>query len=130
MNGTNRTNRTGIDVVVIHSTLSGTPSARRLASGSELLSLEVTTAGPDGTASLPVAWFDPPASGAAFASGDEVVVRGIVKRRFFRTAGGTQSRTEVVAAEVVGASRRRQVERLLAHAADQIAGVDDVSRAS
>ncbi|MEO5901930.1 MAG: single-stranded DNA-binding protein [Ilumatobacteraceae bacterium] len=126
----NGTNRTGINVVVIRGTLSGTPAARRLASGSQLLSLEVATAGPDGTASVPVAWFDPPASGATFASGDEVVVRGMVKRRFFRTAAGTQTRTEVVAAEVVGASRRRQVERLLGRAVDQIAGVDDVSRAS
>lgn len=118
-----------MNVVVIRGTLSSTPAARTLASGSELLSLEVTTTGPGGTASVPVAWFDPPSS-TAFASGDEVVVRGIVKRRFFRTGAATQSRTEVVATEVVGASRRRQVERLIARAADEIAGDADVSRAS
>jgi hypothetical protein len=131
MNGTKEVARTtGVNVVVIRGTLSSTPAARTLTSGSELLSLEVTTVVEGGTATVPVAWFDPPASGAAFASGDEVVVRGIVKRRFFRAGASTQSRTEVVAAEVVPASRRRQVERLLAHVANQLTGADDVSRAS
>jgi hypothetical protein len=36
-----------------------------------------------------------------------------VRRRFFRAGGVTQSRTEVVAAQVIAAKRGRQVERSL-----------------
>jgi single-strand DNA-binding protein len=117
-----------MNVVIIRGRLSSTPASRTLASGSELLSLEVTTVTPDGTASVPVAWFDPPAS-ISFTLGDEVVVRGVVKRRFFRTGAGTQSRTEIVAAEIVAATRRRQVERLVAKAVDAIVGEPNVSPA-
>jgi single-strand DNA-binding protein len=38
---------------------------------------------------------------AALDVDEEVVVLGRVRRRFFRTGGGTQSRTEVVADQVV-----------------------------
>jgi single-strand DNA-binding protein len=131
MNGIKEVARTaGVNVVVIRGTLSSTPATRTLASGSALLSLEVTTVVESGTATVPVAWFDPPASAASLVSGDEVVVRGVVKRRFFRAGDSTQSRTEVVAAEVVPASRRRQVERLFGHVARQLTGADDVNRAS
>src|SRR6478609_11183779 len=92
---------------------------RTLSSGSEMLSLELTTVTESGQTSVPVAWFDPPA-GAEPAIGEELVVRGTVRRRFFRTGAGTQSRTEVVADEVVGVARRRQVTKLMATVAEQI----------
>jgi hypothetical protein len=76
------------------------------------LSLEVSTPTDDGTATVPVAWFDPPAI-PDWGAGVDVVVRGVVKRRFYRTAGGTQSRTEVVADEVCEVAKRRQAQRLL-----------------
>jgi hypothetical protein len=45
--------------------------------------------------------------------GDAVVVLGYVRRRFFRVAATTQSRTEVVAARVLPASRKATVARAL-----------------
>ncbi len=101
-----------MNIVVLSGHLSSPPQPRLLASGSVLWSLEVTTATDEGAWSVPVAWFDPP-SEPAFARGDVVVVVGSVRRRFFRGAAGTQSRTEVVATDVVPATARKRVERLL-----------------
>ena len=74
-----------------------------------------------GVATVPVVWVDPPGS-AAFAAGDEVVVIGAVRRRFFRAGGATQSRTEVLATSVVKSSQRRTVAKVLAEAVGQIEG--------
>lgn len=98
--------------VVLRGRLSSDPQARELASGSVLWSFEITTSTDEGAWSVPVAWFDPP-SVPSFAMGDDVVVRGGVRRRFFRTAAGTQSRTEVVAVDIVSAGAKRKVQRLV-----------------
>jgi single-stranded DNA-binding protein len=105
-----------MNVVVLRGHLSSEPQCRPLASGSVLYSLEVTTSTPDGAWSVPVAWFDPPTE-PTFAAGTEVVVVGAVRRRFFRGGAGTQSRTEVVAVEVVAASARKRAERAVQRAA-------------
>ena len=116
-----------MNVVILRGRLSSVSARRTLSSGSELLNLELTTVTDTGQTAVPVAWFDPP-TGAELQIGDELVVRGTVRRRFFRTGGATQSRTEVVADEVVAGSRRRQVSTLLATAAAQL-GQPGVSRA-
>lgn len=105
--------------VVLRGHLSSAPVSRHLASGSVLWSLEVTTPTDDGAWSVPVAWFDPPVE-PVFTVGDDVVVVGAVRRRFFRGAAGTQSRTEVVAAEVLPVSARRRVQRALERAAERL----------
>ncbi|MFM2077429.1 MAG: hypothetical protein RJA49_1319 [Actinomycetota bacterium] len=105
--------------VLLLGRLSSAPQERALASGSVLWSLELTTDTPDGAWSVPVAWFDPP-SPVAFTTGDEVMVVGSVRRRFFRGAGGTQSRTEVVAAEVVAATAKRKMQRVLRREAERL----------
>ena len=79
------------------------------------MSLELTTTVDEASVSVPVAWFDP-AKEVTFAAGDALVVTGTVRRRFFRSAGVTQSRTEVVATEVVPAGRLRQVTSAVARA--------------
>lgn len=85
-----------------------------------MLSLELSTAADDGAqVSVPVAWFDP-GFAPDWGAGTELVVAGVVKRRFFRSGGVTQTRTEVVAAEVVEASKRRQVQRMLGRMADRL----------
>jgi hypothetical protein len=96
------------NVVVLCGRLSSDPQCRELASGSVLWTLEVTTPSEHGAASVPVALFDPRVE-PTFAAGDEVYVVGEVRRRFFKGASGTQSRTEVVATEVVRASQRAKV---------------------
>ena len=108
--------------VVLRGHLSSDPQARELASGSVLWSFEITTPTDEGAWSVPVAWFDPPAV-PVFVMGDEVVVRGGVRRRFFRTVGGTQSRTEVVACDIVAASAKRKVQRLVAREVERLGAV-------
>ena len=104
-----------MNVVYLQGHLSSDPVLRELSSGSRLLSLEVSTSTDAGTANVPVAWFDPPAI-PDWGAGVDVVVRGVVKRRFYRGAAGTQSRTEVVATEVCEISKRRQAQRVLERA--------------
>lgn len=97
-----------MNVVIIRGVLSSTSSARTLPSGSTVVSLEVSVESPDGRVGVPVAWLDPTVV-PDWERGTDVLVRGQVRRRFFRTAAGTQSRTEVVAAEVIAAPSGRQV---------------------
>ena len=115
-----------MNVVVLAGRLSGPPIDRVLESGTRLLSLQVTTQAPDERAeSVPVAWFDPQAGALDMEEGDEVVVVGRVRRRFFRTGAGTQSRTEVVADRIVPARRAASVRTALASAVERLAtGLD------
>lgn len=108
--------------VLLVGRLSSRPQQRSLASGSVLWSLELTTDTPDGAWSVPVAYFDPPCE-IGFEAGQEVVVVGAVRRRFFRSASGTQSRTEVVATDVVAASAKRRVQRMLRREAERLGAV-------
>src|SRR4051812_19078752 len=99
-----------MNIVVLRGTLSSDPVDRQLASGSTIWTLQVTTRTADGAFSAPVAWVDPPLP-PRFGAGDEVVVIGQVRRRFFRAGGVTQSRTEVVASAVVPAKRMADVRK-------------------
>lgn len=111
----------GLNVNVLRGRLSSEPAARSLPSGTRLLSLEVTVAVVDGPdESVPVAWFDPPAKAPQLHAGDELLVVGRVRRRFFRAGGTTASRTEVVASEVIPARRGRAVGRALDQAATSL----------
>ena len=101
------------NLVVLRGTLSSEPRTRELPSGSVLSQFDITTRDAGGTQSVPVAWFDPPSSGADWEAGAELIVLGSVRRRFFRAGGTTQSRTEVVAEKVVAARRGRDVKRLV-----------------
>lgn len=112
-------NKNVVNTVVLVGHLTSPPQCRSLASGSVLWCFEVTTPTDEGSWSVPVAWFDPPAE-PVFAAGDEVAVAGSVRRRFFRSAGGTQSRTEVVATEVVPLGSRKRVQRLLEREAGKL----------
>jgi hypothetical protein len=79
-----------------------------LPSGDRLVQYEVTIPSETGRAeSVPVVWFDAPAAAEDYDVDEKVVVLGRVRRRFFRGAGGTQSRTEVVAAKVIPARSKR-----------------------
>jgi len=70
--------------------------------------------------SVPVSVIDPPPWVEDLETGDELVVLGAVRRRFFRAAGTTASRVEIEA-DVVCRARdrrrsrglRRRVEELL-----------------
>ena len=110
------------NVVALAGHLARPASERVLPSGDRLVSFEVTIDRDGARAeSVPVAWFDAPASAAGLDVGEEVVVVGRVRRRFFRTpAAGTQSRTEVLADAVVPRRQAKRVAALLAKASAQV----------
>ena len=120
----------GTNLVVLRGVLSRDPEVRELPSGDTLLALEVTVrpeadAGadtPPRAESVPVAWFDPPAAGRRLVAGDEVVVVGRARRRFFRAGGATASRTEVVAAQVCPVRAPARVRAALAPIRALLAG--------
>jgi single-strand DNA-binding protein len=98
-----------MNVVILRGSLTRPPEERALPSGDRVVSYDVRTEAADGPSeTVPVVSAAPE---AAFEAGDEVVVTGRVRRRFYRTGGATQSRTEVVADVVVPASDGRRVRR-------------------
>jgi single-strand DNA-binding protein len=108
------------NLVILTGALSRPPEARTLPSGDTLVAYEVTSRSADGAArTVPVtcALHGAPVD---LAVGAAVVVTGVVRRRYFRAGGATQSRTEVVADVVVPARQtaraRRAIERALAGA--------------
>lgn len=109
------------NLAVLVGCLSRDPRRVDLPSGAHLLQLDVTVrdgAGP--AATVPVAWFDPPARSSRLVAGREVVVVGEVRRRFFRAGPALASRTEVVAARVEPTSAPAGVRRALRDAADRL----------
>jgi single-strand DNA-binding protein len=103
-----------MNLAILRGTLSSDPVERVLPSGSRLLTYEVTipASGELPAESAPVAWLDPPARLPALSAGDEVVVVGRVRRRFFRAGGATASRTEVVAETVVSTRSPARLTKL------------------
>lgn len=115
------------NLVVLRATMTNDPTTRDLAGGACVVQFDVTTQVDDdghrSNVSVPVAWHNPPVSGlTSLATGTEVVVVGTVRRRFFRSGGQTQSRTEVIADRVVPARRTKTVRSLLASAAVALTG--------
>lgn len=114
------------NVVVLRGRLARPPVTRALASGCVEVGYEVSmprTGAERPAEGVSVVWPGAPARSGTFVAGDEVVVVGRVRRRFFRVGGITQSRTEVVAEQVVPVRRRAAARRAVAAAADSLAGV-------
>jgi single-strand DNA-binding protein len=113
-----------LNVAVLRGRVARPPVLRELGTGGGLVAYEVTvpTGEPGGRAeTVPVVWPSAPPSAVAMAEGEEVVVVGRVRRRFFRAGGVIQSRTEVVAEQVIPARQRARVSRLVASAVDRLA---------
>ena len=111
-----------MNIVVLQGKLSRAPEERQLRE-SVLATFEVTTREVDEPAvTAPVVWFDPPDAAWSFDAGDDVTVVGEVRRRFFRSNGRTDSRTEVVAAAVLPTRRKAQVARALERAIATLEG--------
>jgi single-strand DNA-binding protein len=105
-----------MNVVVVKGVLSSAPEVRELPAGGVVVNYEVTVRRAEGPAEgVPVVRYDETTS--SFEAGAEVVVIGRVRRRFFRAAGATQSRTEVVAEQVLPVAQRRRIRTAIARAA-------------
>ena len=109
------------NLVVLSGAVTSEPALRELKDG-VVLQFDLATRLQEGsTTSVPVAWHDPtPAQTSSFAVGDDVVVTGTVRRRFFRVGGQTQSRTEVIVSTLIPARRKKSVNSVLAAAAESI----------
>jgi len=110
------------NLVVLAGTLSGPVRRRTLPSGEEVVEFDVVTRDVIGRGAAPVVWLSPGRLAETLDAGSAVVVVGVVRRRFFRAGGVTQSRTEVVALRVADAARRAAVRRLRDEAAAMLTG--------
>ncbi len=112
----------GTNLVVLRGALRRDPECRTLPSGDELLSFDLTIREDDLPAeTVPVVWLNPAVSAAKLAESDDVVVIGRVRRRFFRAAGSTASRTEVLAEKVLSA---RSFARIRTSLEPRVAGLN------
>lgn len=105
------------NIVVLRGRLTRPAAVRSLPSGDQLLALEISIqrAG-ERAETAPVVWPDAPAAATGLDVDEEVFVLGRVRRRFFRSGGSTQSRTEVVAELVVPVAQSRRAKAALAKA--------------
>jgi hypothetical protein len=102
-----------INLAIVRGVASGPPETRQLPSGRRLATFSVRThaLGPPAT-SVPVAAWDPPAWIEGVDEGDELIVAGSVRRRFYRAVTGSlASRVELEAAVVGRASDGRKIRR-------------------
>ena len=97
-----------LNLAVLHGPLSADPEIRTLPSGSQVANLAVRTPAADRSTSVPVTVWDPPAWVSEIAEGDDVIVLGAVRRRFYRNGNGTGSRVDVEAA-FIGRPGKRQL---------------------
>jgi len=110
------------NVVVVCGRLSRPAEVRVLPSGERQVAFQVSVAGPEARLeSVPVVWPSAPAAAAALDVGEVVTVVGRVRRRFFRTGGATQSRTEVVAEQVVPSRQTKRARVAVERAALRLA---------
>ena len=107
----------GTNLAVVVGLLTRPPERRPLPSGDDVVALELSVRRSDGPAeSVPVAWLGAPPAASAWSVGDEVLVVGRIRRRFFRAGGATQSRTEVVATTAVPTRQAAKARRTVAAA--------------
>jgi single-stranded DNA-binding protein len=112
------------NVTVLVGTLARPPERRELPSGETVLGLEVNVrvdGGPLETAN--VAWHGAPAAAERWLDGEQLLVVGRTRRRFFRANGRTESKTEVVAAVAMPTRRVAAARSALQAAAGELLGV-------
>lgn len=97
-----------VNVVVLVGTCSRAAIPRRLPSGDEVAELQITTRTGGVARSVPVSVTGPGPGVRDLGPGDEVLVVGVIRRRFFRAAGVTASRVEVEAQFVGPRGDRRR----------------------
>lgn len=115
-----------MNIVILVGRLSSPPRRSELPSGDQRWAFDLScesdpaspvpaasVAGESVTLSVPVAVNVPITGIERFDTGSQLVVTGVVRRRFYRVGGATQSRTEVVAQSVVEITSRRPMGKAL-----------------
>jgi len=106
-----------MNVCIIQGRLTRPPEQRVVGGDRTHVTYEVGVDRPEGgTESVPVIWEAAPAVAVDLDVDTEVVVVGRVRRRWFRSGGATQSRTEVVAEGVVPRRSAKRVAKLVGDA--------------
>ena len=114
----------GVNVGLVVGACSAVPEVRVLESGSRVASLAVRCPAPDGRAtSVPVTVWDPPAWVAELEPGDQVVVVGSLRRRFYRGSAGVGSRVDLESTGISRARDGRRVRALLARVSAVVDGL-------
>jgi single-strand DNA-binding protein len=111
-----RQERDGLNLAVVRGLVSSAPEVRVLPSETVLVQLQVTTRLETETLSIPVSCWNPAAWVETLGPGEEIVVVGRVRRRFFRARGATASRVELEADVISRASDRRRVQAAMRRA--------------
>lgn len=112
-----------MNLSIVAGRLERPPAVRQLRAGDRIVTFEVLTPPEEGRAAepaVPVVWPEPRAGVVDLDVGDEVVVVGRVRRRFFRVGSQIQSRTEVAAEQVLRPRQRVKLRRALESAAESI----------
>jgi single-strand DNA-binding protein len=113
-----------MNVVVLQGSLSREPQERQMPSGGEVIEYEVRIRAEErGAEIVPVVWHEAPRSAVGLSAGTEVTVVGRVRRRFFRSGGVSQSRTEVVAEVVLSSRSKRRVTAAVEEALQELQGL-------
>lgn len=103
-----------MNVVLVQGVVARAPEEWVVGGGDRVVGFDVTVRREGGPLeTVPVRWEHPPSWVDGLTAGDEVLVTGRVRRRFFRAGGGTQSRTEVLAGAVVRVRPGRRGRRAL-----------------
>jgi len=111
----------GTNLSILVGVLSRDAELRDLPSGDQVLTLELTVRAEGQPAeSVPVAWIGAPRAATTWSAGEELLVVGRVRRRFFRAGGSTQSRTEVVATTAVPTRRAATASKAVRAALDAV----------
>lgn len=108
-----------MNVVVIQGVVLNAPVERILGSGEFATSFDVVTESDEGRFTVPVNWIT--AVKTLLQEGEEVMVCGNVRRRFYRAGGAVQSRTEVLAKQVLNMRRKVAVKKSLAEIQKELA---------
>jgi single-strand DNA-binding protein len=108
--------RDGLNLAVVRGIVSSPPEVRILPSETVLVQLQVTTRLETETLSIPVSCWNPAGWVETLEPGEEIVVVGRVRRRFFRAGGATASRVELESDVISRASDRRRVQAALRRA--------------
>jgi single-strand DNA-binding protein len=117
---TNKQQTTPVNLAIVCGPCSVAPELRVLESGTRVASLSVRVPAGEQATSVPVTVWDPPAWIEALDAGDEVIVVGQVRRRFYSRPGGVGSRVDLEAVTVARARDRRRVDAALRRASREL----------
>jgi hypothetical protein len=110
-----------MNIAVVMGTVTRDAQSRMLPSGDELMSFDVSVRREgERTEVVPIVWIDRSDKLRDLSTDDNVVIFGRIRKRFYQTGAGLQSRTEVVADRVSTSKSRRSVASMFREIRDEL----------